>query len=115
MKVERFTTVLLEGPKEAAVEVPFDPATRWGLPATRLPSGRHGHRVRGLLNRLPVESAIVTRAEGFFLLIPDETRRAAGLNGGDMVQVTLQPQALAGSSRPASPARRHKTRSTSPD
>jgi len=91
MRTERFTAVLLDGHKEAAFGVPFDPAVRWRLPATRLTPGRHGHRVRGQLNGVTFESAVVTRAGGFFLLVNDELKHAAGLTIGDSVQVTLHP------------------------
>lgn len=113
MRTERFTAILLEGHKEAAFGVPFDPAVRWGLPATRLIPGRHGHRVRGQLNGVTFESAVVTRAGGFFLLVNDELRLGAGLTIGDSVQITMHPLGVtpplpAGAT--SSPARRRAPR-----
>jgi hypothetical protein len=96
MKSEHFETLLLDGPNGAAVEVPFDPATRWAIPATRLLPGHHGHRVQGRLNGIAFESAIVSRARGFFLPISDELKATAGVTIGDSVQMIVQPYPATG-------------------
>jgi hypothetical protein len=43
MKKKKFKAELLSGHKEDAVEVPFDPATEWGIRAKPLWRGRRGH------------------------------------------------------------------------
>ena len=113
MKTERLTGVLLEGHKDATVEVPFDPTIRWAAPAIRLPHGRHGHRVQGRLNGIAFESVVVPRARGYFLQVSDELKAAAGLAIGDSVQVTLQLQrteAVGRSGPPASAPPRRRSR-----
>jgi len=92
VKSERFEAILLEGQKEAAVEVPFDPATRWKAPTVRLGPGRHGHRVQGRLNQAEFTSVVVSRASGFFLLISDSLRESAGVAIGDHVEIILHPE-----------------------
>jgi hypothetical protein len=92
MRNEHFTGILSEGHKEMAIPVPFDPTARWKLPAVRLAPGQHGHRVRGRLNGLLFESAVVARARGFFLIVSEELRMAAGLTAGSAVEVTLHPE-----------------------
>ena len=113
MKSEHFTGVLLEGHKENAVLVPFDPTARWKLPAVRLAPGRLGHRVTGRLNGVLFASAVVPRARGFFLLVNEELRAAAGLTVGSAVEVILHPdEAPSSSEKPASrsyPRRRAKS------
>jgi hypothetical protein len=93
---EKFTAILLEGHKGAAVEVPFDPARRWGLAEVRLEPGRFGHFVNGRLNGEQFESVVVPRARGFYLLISPEQQAAAHLAVGDAVQVILHPRPQAG-------------------
>ena len=103
MKSEHFTGVLLEGDKENAVLVPFDPMARWKLPAVRVAPGRLGHRVTGRLNGVLFESAVVPRARGFFLLVNEELRAAAGVTVGGAVEVILHPdQPASASAKPAS-------------
>jgi hypothetical protein len=115
MRTERFSAVLLEGHKEAAVSVPFDPATRWGLPATRLLPGRHGHRVRGQLNGVAFESAVVSRSGGFFLLVDEALQASAKLTIGDAALVIMHPAGAAprAPSAATTPARR-RSRKVSP-
>jgi hypothetical protein len=111
MKTERLTGVLLAGHKGAAVEVAFDPAIRWSVPAVRLWPGRHGHRVQGRLNGIAFESAVVPRARGFFLLVSEELMQAAGLAVGDSVQVTLQLHTTEAGRRPGPPSPARSRRS----
>ena len=96
MKTERFKAIVLEGHKDPAVEVPFDPATRWTIPTTRLEPGRHGHRVQGRLNGVEFESVVVPRGGAFFLIIPEELKTAAKLAPGETAQVVLHPRSAAG-------------------
>jgi len=90
VKRERFEGVVLLGHKEAAVEVPFDPATRWSIPAAPLRPGRRGHFVRGRLNGTEFESAIVPRSKRFWLLLRDEILNSANVSAGDRVKVAIE-------------------------
>jgi hypothetical protein len=85
------TGIVLEGHKEAAIEVPFDPAVRWKLPMTRVEVGRWGHRVEASLNHLRFQSAIVPRANRFFLLLPPDLMKVAALEVGATVRITVHP------------------------
>ena len=113
MKSERIKAVLLEGHKEAAVEIPFDPGTRWSLPSTRLWPGRHGHRVQGRLNGVQFESVVLPRGQGFFLIIGDELRSEAAIEIGDLVEITLHPLVPLPTRTPA-PAAKRRPRGTRP-
>ena len=108
MKTERFKAVLLGGHKDPAVEVPFDPATRWTVPTTRIGPGRHGHRVHGRLNGLEFESVVVPRGGASFLIVPEELKEAAKLAPGDTVQLILHP--LSTTSGQTSPVARNSAR-----
>ena len=91
MKKKRFTGQLLSGHKEAAVEVPFNPAESWGEPAKPLWHGRRGHGVRGVINEVVFESVVVPRSRRFYLLSPEELQLALGASAGDEVRVTIAP------------------------
>ena len=91
MHQENFKGELLSGHKEAAIEVPFDPAMQWGVAAGKLRPGRRGHRVRGSLNGVRFESAIVSRSRRFFVLVDEELQQAAKVSIGDTVEVNLEP------------------------
>jgi len=108
MKVERFSTTLTSRHEGLAVEVPFDPTLRWGLPARRLDGGQHGHPVRGRLEGVPLESVVLADARGVFLIVPPTTAEAAGVQVGETVRVSLEPMGVSpgGSNRPAESSRR---------
>ena len=112
MSPARFRGEILAGHKGAAVEVPFDPAERWGLGAVALWRGRRGHRVTGVVQKLRFESSVVPRSKRFWLLLDEDLLDAAGLAVGDRVDVAIEPSASASSSAPA-PASRSR-RSTGP-
>lgn len=88
---ERFSSVILDGHKGLAFEIPFSPATRWGLAPVKLRPGRRGYRVRGTLNEAGFESVAVPRSRTFFVLVTDEMRGAGRLEPGDTVKVSLEP------------------------
>lgn len=114
MSSARFRGEILAGHKGATVEVPFDPAERWGLAAIALWRGRRGHRVTGVVQKLRFESSVVPRSKRFWLLLDEDLLDAAGLAVGDRVDVAIEPSASAPapSSAPA-PASRSR-RSTGP-
>ncbi len=95
VKTTHFKATLLDGHKEAAVEVPFDPAAQWAIPATSLRRGRRGHHVKGSLNGVNFEGVIVPRARKFFLLVDEKLQEAAQVKIGDTVKVTLGPREAA--------------------
>lgn len=86
-----FRGVLLAGHKGAAVEVPFDPATEWGIAATTLWKGRRGQRVSAKLNRIAFESAIVARSKRFWLLVDDDVLARAETSVGEDVALVIEP------------------------
>jgi hypothetical protein len=91
---KKFKAEVLTGHKDAAVEVPFDPAEVWGLAPRPLWRGRRGHAVRGTVNGFKfAESYIVPRQKKFYLLLGRELSQAAGVNAGDHVTVALEPAA----------------------
>ena len=87
----RFPSVILDGHKGLAFEVPFSPAERWDLAEVRLRPGRRGYRVRGTVNRLPFESVVVRRSRRFWVLVTDEMKEAGRLRAGGGVKVSLEP------------------------
>ncbi|MEP7273121.1 MAG: DUF1905 domain-containing protein [Acidobacteriota bacterium] len=89
MMAERFVSVVLDGHKGLAFEIPFDPAERWGAAQVQLWPGRRGYRVRGTVNKLPVEGVIVSRARKFFVLVNDHMQTAGELRDGSSVRVSL--------------------------
>jgi hypothetical protein len=91
LKAKKFKAEILSGHKDAAVEVPFDPAKEWGIEAKALWRGRRGHEVEASINGVPFEAFIVPRQKNFYLLIDAETERAAGVSEGDVVSVTMRP------------------------
>jgi hypothetical protein len=99
VKRATFSAEVLEGHKGPAVEVPFDPAARWGTPPVPLWRGRRGHPVRGRLNGRAFESVIVPRSRRFYVLVGAEVPAAFGIEAGETVRVTLQPTERAFSRR----------------
>lgn len=91
MAVARFTGILLEGHKGAAVEVPFDPRERWNRDAVALWPGRRGWPVAGEVGGVRFESAIVARSRRYWLLVGEDLCRAAKLAVGDSVRLAIDP------------------------
>ncbi len=92
MKTTQFKGVILDGHKGAAVEAPFDPSKRWGIPARALWRGRRGHAVRGRLNGVPFESFIVARSGRFWMPVDAKLQAAAKAWIGATVAVTVEPR-----------------------
>ena len=86
-----FTGELLSGHKGNALEVPFDPAKEWKIEAQLLWRGRRGFGVRARVKDRTFESSIVPRQKKFYLLIETEIVKAAGLDLGSRVRVTVEP------------------------
>ena len=93
MKKKSFKAEVLSGHKDNAVEVPFDPAQAWGIPARPLWRGRRGHAVNATINGFSFAGSIVPRQKRFFLLIDAEAKRAAKVSEGSIVRVALEPYA----------------------
>ena len=91
MKPDRFEAELQAGHKGAAVEVPFDPATRWSVEAVPLRRGRRGFPVEAVLDGVSFASAIVPRMRRHFLLVDDEVCARARARVGAMVEITVAP------------------------
>ena len=91
MKKKRFKAEVLSGHKESAVEVPFDPSEEWQIDPKPLWRGRRGHPVRGVINRVSFESAIVPRQKKFYLLIDAEAAKSAKISPGGLVEVAVEP------------------------
>jgi Domain of unknown function (DUF1905) len=91
MKAIRFNAPILSGHKSAAVEVPFDPGTKWQTSAQQLQPGRRGHLAHATLNGAKFDSAIVARSRRFWLLVDDAVLTAAKAEVGEIVDVTVAP------------------------
>ena len=94
-RAARFRTVVLDGHKGLAFELPFNPAERWGAEEIALRPGRRGYRVRGSVNRHRFESVVVPRAKRFWVLVTDDLKKTARLRAGSevKVEVSLRPEA----------------------
>jgi hypothetical protein len=92
-RTERFEAVVLAGHKGLAFELPFDPSARWGISEVRLWPGRRGYPVKGSVNRVRFESAVVPRSRRFFVLVSDEMKRDCRLREGSRVKVSIGPLA----------------------
>ena len=91
MKKAKFSGEIISGHKGAAVEVPFDPATKWAIEARALWPGRRGHVVQCEINGTKFGSCIVPRLRKFWLLIDDEVQKHIGASIGDTVAVVVEP------------------------
>jgi len=109
LRAARFEAVLLAGHKGCAVEVPFDPAVRWGIAPAPLWRGRRGHRVAATLNGLPFQDAIVPRSSRFWLLVAADLLATAGVAAGDRVAISIEPLR-----EPTPPAGAVRTKGRSP-
>ncbi|MFO0933896.1 MAG: DUF1905 domain-containing protein [Planctomycetota bacterium] len=92
MGLDRFRAWILDGHKGAAVEVPFDPADRWGTRAQALRPGRRGHAAAAEIGGVAFESHVVARSSRHWLLVPATVLARAGAKVGDAVEVRLGPQ-----------------------
>ena len=86
---ERFVSVILDGHKGLAFEIPFDPGERWDAAQVQLWPGRRGYRVRGTVNKVGFDSVAVSRARKFFVLVTDQMRKEGKLRNGVSVRVSL--------------------------
>ena len=88
---KRFRSKVRSGHKGAAVEVPFDPAKEWDSRPQRIRPGRRGHAVIATLNGIRFESHIVARSHRFWLLVEASVLRAAKVEIGDIVNISVPP------------------------
>jgi len=91
--LERFTTVVLDGHKGLAFELPFSPSARWRIEEVSLWPGRRGYRVRGTVNQREFESVAVPRAKRFFVLVTEQMEKAGRLEAGKSIEVSVEPVA----------------------
>jgi hypothetical protein len=91
MKPERFAGEIRSGHKQAAVEVPFDPAQRWHLPASPIRPGRRGWFVEVSLGGAWFGSVVVPRSRRFWLVLENDQLLTNGVSVGDPVAVSLRP------------------------
>jgi uncharacterized protein YdeI (YjbR/CyaY-like superfamily) len=65
-------------------KVPFDPAKVW--------PERNRLRVRGTLNGIPLRSSLFgSKQKGYLLLVNRQMQKAAGVQLGEMAEITLEP------------------------
>ena len=91
IRKKRFKAEVLDGHKDNAVEVPFDPAKEWKIEPRPLWRGRRGHQVVAKINGVEFESAIVPRQKKLYLLIDADSGKAARVSAGAVVQVEVSP------------------------
>ena len=89
--MEKFDAVVYAGHTLHGAEVPFDPATEWGIPPMHLRKGHNAHLVEGTINGRRFQGEIVPRMKKFFLVIDDGTIAGARISGGQTVSITVQP------------------------
>ena len=87
----KFKGELLAGHKGAAIEVPFDPAKLWAIPARPLWPGRRGHTVRVELNGVRFGSCIVARSRKFWMLVDEDAQERSRVSVGDTLTVIVEP------------------------
>ena len=88
--MHRFRGIVCGGHKGGAVEVPFDPAKKFGVEKARLRPGRFGHCVRGRVNGVEFEGAVVPRMKRFWLELDAKTFKRAQLAEGDEARIALE-------------------------
>jgi hypothetical protein len=88
----RIRGLVLEGHKDAAVEVPFDPAERFGIEAAALRRGRRGHRVHVRAGDRKFESEVVPRSKRFWLVLPASVLAELNLMPGDAIELSIEPR-----------------------
>ncbi|HLJ51317.1 MAG TPA: YdeI/OmpD-associated family protein [Bryobacteraceae bacterium] len=83
---ERSFKAKLEGSEKgrAFVVLPFDPEKVWGR--------RPRYHIRGTVNGAPVRGPLEKFERGYFLALGPAYRRDSGLQLGDSVAVTLEPE-----------------------
>jgi hypothetical protein len=91
-RMKKFKAEVMSGHKDSALEVPFDPAKEWGIPAQPLWRGRRGHSINATVSGVQFESCIVPRQKKFFMLIDAEAAKSAGLFEGNLVEVAVEPR-----------------------
>ena len=64
MRKAQFRGPVLAGHKQAAVEVPLDPAKQWGIVAALIPPGRRGFGAKGTFAGVPFQGLVVPRSKG---------------------------------------------------
>lgn len=85
-----FKSELLAGHKDAAVEVPFDPAQVWNTKAKSLWKGRRGYEVKAEVNGVRFESCIVPRQKRFFMVVDKDALKKTGAIIGETVKVAVE-------------------------
>lgn len=88
---DSFAGVVLAGHKQAAIEVPFDPAQRWGVAAATIFPGRRGHAVQARVGGEVFRSYIVPRSKRFWLILENPQLKAMNVEVGDRIRVSLEP------------------------
>jgi len=91
MSAAKFRATVLAGHKEHALEVPFDPAHKWGVATQAIRPGRRGFAVRAQIGDVAFDSFVVARSRKFWLLLPAAVQKKAGIATGEEIAVTLRP------------------------
>jgi hypothetical protein len=87
-----FHGAVLSGHKEDAVEVPFDPGTRWDARTISIRPGRRGYPVRARIGSAAwFDSHVVARSRRFWLLLPAAVEAANGIGEHSEIDVELVP------------------------
>lgn len=93
MNGARFRAVVMSGHKEDAVEVPFDPAAKWGIKTQQIGAVRSGFAARAEINGVAFDTFVVARARKFWLLLPPEVGAKTDVAAGDEIAIVLLPLA----------------------
>ena len=90
-----FEGTITAGHKEHAVEVPFDPASEWGVALMPIRGGRRGYPVRATVASIPLDTFVVARSHKHWLVLGDEALEAIGVLEGDVIAVKVVPRDVA--------------------
>ncbi len=93
-KQRSFSATIVEGHKQCALEVPFDPTVEWASGKPLIRPGRRGNPVLARIGQESFESHVVARSKKFWLLLEADVLARLGVAPGQSLRVTLRSTAL---------------------
>ncbi len=84
MRARKFTAKVTAAGRRVYVSLPFDPNAVWGA--------RQRHYVSGTIDGHPIRGSLSSDDSGHFLALGAAWRRDSGIEAGQSVSVSLQPE-----------------------